>query len=117
MFSTDRSGMRAVLEVLADEGLFFLDSRTSAGTVGYHVALEIDLAAAERQVFLDRDRAPEAIAKQFQELLDTAAARGQAIAIGHPYPETLAMLETEVPLARLGFDFVRLSRVVERPTG
>ena len=53
--------MNAVLGVLAARGLFFLDSRTSAESVGYKVALGLGVPAAERQVFLDGEATPEAI--------------------------------------------------------
>jgi len=104
-----------VLGVLARRGLFFLDSRTSADTVAYRVARSLGVPAAERQVFLDRDPAPEQIAFQFRRLLALARERGAAIAIGHPYPETLAVLAREVPLAvEMGYELVPVSFLVQR---
>jgi polysaccharide deacetylase 2 family uncharacterized protein YibQ len=113
--SADRAAMRAVLGVLAGRGLFYLDSRTTPESVGYQTALELGLAAAERHVFLDADPAPEAIAAQFDRLLALARERGAAIAIGHPNPGTLAVLEREVPraLAR-GYEFVPVSYLLDR---
>jgi uncharacterized protein len=114
--STDEPAMTAVLGVLAARGLFFLDSRTSAQTVGYRVATSLGVPAAERQVFLDDDLRAAAVADQFQHLLDVALARGEAIAIGHPHPATLATLATEVPRARaLGYRFVLVSALLDRP--
>ncbi len=114
--STDEPAMTAVLGVLAARGLFFLDSRTSAQTVGYRVATSLGVPAAERQVFLDDDLRAAAVADQFQHLLDVALARGEAIAIGHPHPATLATLAAEVPRARaLGYRFVLVSALLDRP--
>ncbi len=111
--SSDRDSMLAVLGVVSRRNLFFLDSRTSAETVAYDVAGEVGLEAAERQVFLDRVRTPEAIRGEFHRLLQIAEDRGEGIAIGHPYGETLAMLEEEVPAALAkGYRFVALSRLV-----
>jgi polysaccharide deacetylase 2 family uncharacterized protein YibQ len=107
--------MHAVLGVLADNGLFYLDSRTTPESVGYDVALELGLAAAERHVFLDPDPAPAEILAQFHRLLALARDQGSAIAIGHPHPGTLAMLEAEVPRARaLGYEFVPVSYLLDR---
>lgn len=113
--SEEEGPMTAVLRILAGRGLFFLDSRTSAQTVGYKIARELDIPAAERQVFLDGDPTPQAIEAQFQRLLDLARTHGAAIAIGHPHPETLAALEREVPRAKAeGYEFVPVSYLLTR---
>jgi uncharacterized protein len=113
--SSDERSMRAVLGVLAERGLFFLDSRTAAESVGYRVAARLGIPAAERQVFLDRDPDPEAIRAQFERLLALARERGAAVAIGHPHPETLEVLAQEVPRAReLGYEFVPVSYLLDR---
>lgn len=106
--------MAAVISVVADHRLYFLDSRTSADTVGYELARKAGLAAGERQVFLDTDRDPERIRGQFEQLLALAEERGGVIAIAHPYPETLAILEVQIPraLAR-GFRFVPASALLD----
>jgi polysaccharide deacetylase 2 family uncharacterized protein YibQ len=118
LLSAEEGPMTTVLEVLADRGLFFLDSRTSAETVGYKVAVGLGVPAAERQVFLDGESTPEAIHEQFQRLLAVARARGSAIAIGHPHPETLAALLREVPKAKAeGFEFVPVSYLLTRSGG
>jgi len=113
--SAEEGPMTTVLGVLAARGLFFLDSRTSAESVGYKVARQLGVPAAERQVFLDGEPTPEAIDAQFQRLLGLARARGSAIAIGHPHPETLAALEREVPKAKAeGYEFVPVSYLLDR---
>jgi uncharacterized protein len=113
--SAEREPMRTVLGVLAGRGLFFLDSRTSAASVGYEVARELGVPAAERQVFLDGEPTPEAITAQFQRLLGLARLHGAAVAIGHPHPETLAALAREVPRAKAeGYEFVPVSYLLDR---
>ncbi len=119
LLSSEEGPMTAVLGVLAERGLFFLDSRTSAETVGYKVAIGLGIPAAERQVFLD-DGEPgaEAVHVQFERLLTLARARGAAIAIGHPHPETLAALAREVPKAKAeGVEFVPVSFLLTRSGG
>lgn len=113
--SADAARMRTILGVLAEHGLFFLDSKTSPHSVGYSLALEMGMAAAERQVFLDTEASEVAIRLQFRRLLAVARERGSAVAIGHPYAETLAVLREEVPLAQAaGFEFVPVSSVTRR---
>jgi polysaccharide deacetylase 2 family uncharacterized protein YibQ len=114
--SADERSMRAVLGVLAERGLFFLDSRTSPESVGYRMAGKMGVPAAERQVFLDSDLRPQMVREQFLRTLEVARKRGSAVAIGHPHPSTLAMLAAEVPKARAqGYEFVTVSRLLSRP--
>lgn len=114
LIASQPDAMQAVLSVLVDRDLYFLDSRTSADTLGYTLAREAGLQAGERQVFLDPDRDRELIRRQFEELLETAEERGGAIGIAHPYPETLEILRTQVPQAvARGFEFVVASALLE----
>jgi uncharacterized protein len=114
--SADERSMKTILGVLSGRGLFFLDSRTSAQSVAYKAAIRMGVPAAERQVFLDPDTRPEAIREQFHRLLGLARTRGAAVAIGHPHPETLAVLADEIPKAKaLGYEFVPISYLLDRP--
>lgn len=113
--AADEGAMEAVLGVLKDQNLFFLDSRTAADTRGYAVARRLGLPAAERQVFLDNERETAAILRQLHELFALAKSRGGAIAIAHPYPETLAALRSELPKARSqGIEIVPASQLLDR---
>ena len=108
--SSDSAALEPVLAELGARGLFFLDSRTTADSVGFRLARELGIPAAERRVFLDRKVDREEIRAQFRRLLEEAAERGSAIAIGHPYEETLEVLRDEVPRAkRAGYRFVPVS--------
>lgn len=113
--SADSAAMRAVLEVVADRGLFYVDSRTSADSVGYRLAIEVGIPAAERQVFLDSVHETETVREQFRRLLEVSRERGVAIAIGHPSEVTLGVLEEEVPRAlAAGYEFVPVSYLLDR---
>lgn len=112
--SAEREAMTAVLSVVADEKLYYVDSRTSADTLGYSVARQLGVPAAERQVFLDAAIERDAIHVQFDRLLDVARQRGGAIAIAHPHRETLEVLATAVREARdEGFEFVTASALLD----
>lgn len=114
-FSADARAMRPVLAHLGKRHLFFLDSRTSAKSVGYRLAIELGVPSAERQVFLDDLEEPAAIRAQFARLLGLAKKKGAAIAIGHPHPNTLAVLAEEIPKAvAAGFEIVPVSYLLDR---
>lgn len=116
--SEDERAMVPVLQKIGEHGLFFLDSRTSAESIGYRTARALGLPSAERHVFLDRDPGPEAVRAQFLRLLELSRTRGAAVAIGHPLPDTLQVLTEEVPKAKeAGFVFVPVSDLLDRSDG
>jgi len=113
--SSERSAMTAILGEVRREGRYFLDSRTSAGSLGFEVARELGIPAANRDLFLDDETERGAVAAQFAKLLALARERGAAIAIGHPHPATLGVLAEEIPRAVAeGIEFVPVSYLLER---
>jgi polysaccharide deacetylase 2 family uncharacterized protein YibQ len=88
--TADPRVMSDVVDVLARDGRFFIDSRTSPASVGEAVAREHGVPTAQRNVFLDNVDDEAAVAARLREALDDARAQGSAIAIGHPRPATLA---------------------------
>jgi polysaccharide deacetylase 2 family uncharacterized protein YibQ len=98
LLTRDPGQMRWLMEELRTHApLFFVDSYTTAASVGLEIARENGVPALRRDVFLDGDLAPEAIAAQWQRLLAKARAHGVAIGIGHPHTATLDFLERELP--------------------
>ena len=91
--TADPRVMRAVVRVLTARRLFLLDSRTTEATVARRIADEESLPAVSRKVFLDAVESEAAIAKSFGDLVRRAKKDGSALAIGHPHPATLALLE------------------------
>ncbi len=83
-------------EIGAHEGMFFVDSFTTHESVALQIAAESGIAATRRHIFLDNDRSPEGLRKEFDRLTALARRNGVAVAIGHPYPETLEFLEREL---------------------
>jgi hypothetical protein len=64
-------------------------------------------------VFLDPDRLPDTVEREFGRLKELAKNNGTAVGIGHPYPSTLAFLERELPrLADEGIELVSISELV-----
>jgi polysaccharide deacetylase 2 family uncharacterized protein YibQ len=89
--------MQALMPLLRERGLFFIDSRTDAKTVAYDMAKRSGIRAASRKVFLDDTPTRQAIIAQLNLAARDAARDGSAIAIGHPRPSTIAALADEVP--------------------
>lgn len=96
--------------------LYFIDSRTTAASVAYRTAQAYGLPSASRDVFLDHQKQKAHIRQQLQSAITLARTTGRAIAIGHPYPETLDVLEhiTDQWLAEQGVELVPASRLVTR---
>jgi len=94
-------------------GLFYIDSYTTADSIAYQIAREHGLPAARRDVFLDDDNTQAAVQFQFKRLLEIARQKGFALAIGHPHPATLAVLNAELPqLAAQDIKLVPVSVIV-----
>jgi uncharacterized protein len=88
-FTENVFSMHAALQAIKDKGLFFLDSRTTAESVGEREARGLGLRFCKRDVFLDNEQNVSAILHQLRTAEALARSRGHAIAIGHPHPETL----------------------------
>ena len=96
----------------ADIG-FFVDSRTTPRSVALSIARESGVQSVGRDIFLDRDPTPAAIASQFEQLKSRAARKGYALALGHPYPETMEFLETALTsLEKEGLRLVSVTDLV-----
>jgi uncharacterized protein len=93
-FTSDAAGMEAVMPVLKSKGLFFLDSVTSAVSAAPEAARKAGVPYYRRAVFLDNVRNVRAILGQLKTAERHALKSGRAIAIGHPYGETLEALRT-----------------------
>lgn len=120
--TADRRVVRAVLSVVLERGLFFLDSRTSAASVAAEEARVLGLATIPRDVFLDDARAeaaaeggaPEALAAAWSRALALAASRGHAVVIGHPSASTVDFLAANLPaLDGRGVLRVKVSELVD----
>ena len=112
-FTESRDKMVVVLGGLKERGLFFVDSKTSAISVGESVARELGVRSASRAVFLDNIQDVGYIAKQIRQATAIARKRGSAIAICHPHPATIQALAAELPrLREEGITFVPASSLV-----
>lgn len=106
--------MRPVMDSIRsyNPSFYFLDSRTSARSVAYVQARESGLNSISRDVFLDNQNHVHAIRLQLRIWLQRARQRGSAIAIGHPYANTLQVLQEDLPDTHAEFRFLRVSELI-----
>ena len=105
--------MTLLMQQLQTHGLFFVDSRTSAATVAAAKAQAIGLASLSRDVFLDDTRTVEAITGQLHKAITLARKQGTVVIIGHPYPQTLEVLERELPrLKAQGVEWIPIRQMI-----
>jgi uncharacterized protein len=102
----------AVLDEAAAEGIFFLDSRTTAQTRAPQAALERGMAIYERDVFLDNTEKKADILEQLYRGLSVANKQGRVIMIGHVWsadvlPAILADVYPQLKKKGYRFEFVK----------
>ena len=110
--TADRRVMADVLNALP-EGMYFIDSKTTASSVAAPLAHAMRVKTASRNVFLDDVQSEPEIRKQLASLAHDAEMRGVAVGIGHMYPSTIRVLAAEAPALRArGLRFVHASAAV-----
>jgi polysaccharide deacetylase 2 family uncharacterized protein YibQ len=110
--TTDRRVMEGVLRALPD-GMYFIDSRTTGGSIAASVAREMNVRTATRHIFLDDVATESSVRKQLASLAKAAQDNGVAVGIGHPHAVTMRVLAEELPgLKARGFRLVRASEIV-----
>lgn len=111
--TSDAARMHWILEEFKGRKLYFVDSRTIATTQGWAVAQELGIPTIQRKVFLDDDKSFPEIQKQFERAVAFAEKDGEAVAIGHIYPETVEALEKLIPEAKGKVQFVFVRELVK----
>lgn len=106
--------MQALMPLLRENHLFYIDSRTTAATVAYDTARAAGVHSAFRNVpFLDDVQEESAIRRQLELAIRDAKKTGEAVAIGHPHAPTLRVLRAALPhLAEQGVRLVPASDLV-----
>lgn len=112
LITSDKEKMAVVLQVASQEGLYFLDSRTTSDTAIPEVAKQLGYSFYERNVFLDNTKTKENILNEISNGLDIANKNGVAIMIGHVWsadvlPDILNEIYPE--LIKKGYTFSTVS--------
>jgi uncharacterized protein len=114
--TADVALMAAVMRVLAERRLFFVDSRTTAATTALSVARHAGVPAFYRSVFLDDTETVAYSLGQLRQFRRIVEENGAAVAIGHPHPTTISALAQFLPeLERDGIQLVAASDLVRLP--
>lgn len=113
LFTTCEEEVGWFLEVVKEEGLFFVDSRTVGSTCAYRKAVETGIPTVQRDLFLDHSNSLSDIRRRFKELLGMAKKHGWAVGIGHFRPNTITVLSENLPgLEAQGVELVPASEMV-----
>ncbi len=88
----DRRVITDVLAAMQGKDLFVLDSITHDHSLFYSLARAKGFAALKRDIFLDNVQDARSITHQLNAAARLSVKQGWAIAIGHPYPQTIAAL-------------------------
>lgn len=116
-YTRDAAAMARVMTAIRDRNLFFLDSRVVSRSRGYDVACAHGIAALSNMIFLDHCNDMESIRRYFNQLIELARQRGDAIGIGHFRPNTVTVLKQMLPeLKAHGIELVHASALLRQDT-
>lgn len=101
-------------ELKGRPSLYFIDSRTTTKTVALKLAREYGVPSLKRDVFIDSKPNDEGYAtEQLIRARKLAQHKGFAVAIGHPFPETLAAIKKmSLAMKDEGLRFVTVSQLI-----
>jgi uncharacterized protein len=113
-YFTERADkMTYVLKDLKKRNLFFLDSRTTADSIGFKLAGEMGVPSAKKDVFLDDDLSSRAVKYQIERLIGKARYSGEAVGIGHPHKITLDVLKDYEGVLKTKYRLVPVSDLMK----
>lgn len=108
-------GMQKVMQALEHYQLYFLDSVTIGNSQASRAAEGTGVKVIKRKVFLDDSQNEAAIRQQFNRAVELARRNGSAIAIGHPHPATIKVLQQMLPQLPSDIVLVRPSALLNEP--
>ncbi|AEI45001.1 divergent polysaccharide deacetylase family protein [Paenibacillus mucilaginosus] len=117
--TADERVMRVVLEVCAERGLFFLDSRTTDKSVVRKLSKELGVKTAENHIFMDDIYTRSHILKQALKVQKHVKSHEVTVLIGHvgpPGKHTASVLKESIPVLQgQGAVFVPISQTMHIP--
>lgn len=108
-------GMQKVMQALGRYNLYFLDSMTIGNSQSMRAAAGTQVKVIKRKVFLDDTQNEADIRTQFNRAVALARRNGSAIAIGHPHPATVRVLQQMVYSLPADITLVRPSSLLNEP--
>jgi polysaccharide deacetylase 2 family uncharacterized protein YibQ len=111
--STSPARMRQIFTILKKEGLYYIDSRTTAETVARPSAELLHMPFTERDIFIDHVETRDFIRKQLHKLIKRARRQGYAVGIAHPHAITYKVLTELLPELKKSVELVPASMVID----
>ena len=111
----DERVMRIVLQVCKENGLFYLDSKTTDKSVVSKLAMEMNVPFLENNLFFDDVYTTKHITKQANVLVRSLVNADQFIAIGHvgiSGPMMVEVLKQYIPVYKKEANIVSLSDLI-----
>ena len=108
-------GMQKVMQALERYNLYFLDSMTIGNSQAMRAAAGTGVKVIKRKVFLDDTQNEADIRRQFTRAVELARRNGSAIAIGHPHPSTVRVLQQMIPTLPSDITLVHASSLLNEP--
>lgn len=110
----DQRSLSAVMDVLKEKNVLFVDSMTTAKSLGRTIAGQKGVTFLGRDVFLDSTDSVEEVKKNLRKAAEVSLEKGYALAIGHVGPEggmvTVQAIQELIPeLEEAGITFVTVS--------
>lgn len=110
-------GTQKVMQALTSYRLYFLDSLTISNSQATRAAIGTGVKVIKRKVFLDDTANETDIRHQFNRAVALARRNGSAIAIGHPRPATVKVLQQMLPMLPADIVLVKPSSLLNEPQG
>jgi polysaccharide deacetylase 2 family uncharacterized protein YibQ len=92
----DQQAMETVLTFCREQGICFLDSRTTAQTAAPAAARSMGMKIGERNIFIDNEQDRLSMNRYIESGLALASRKGSAVMIGHTWSPELAPLLAEL---------------------
>jgi len=111
----DREIMEIILAFCAENGLYFLDSRTTAETAAPAAASRMGMTIAQRDIFIDNEQDKSSMLNYITNGLTRAQRNGSAVLIGHTWsPELAPLLAQQFPiLIKQGYTLATGSDIIK----
>lgn len=114
----DKRCLGAVMDVVKEKNLVFIDSMTTPNSVAEEICKERGVPILKRNVFLDSTDDVEVVKKKLRQAGEVALQDGTALAIGHVGPEggnitAQAIRDVAPELTQKGVEFISVTQMRE----
>lgn len=97
-FTSNLEAVEKLIIAMNEQNINFVDSRTIGSTKVEPIMKKYHKRYIARDIFLDHEMDKASVRHQLKEAIRIAKEHGSAIAIGHPHPNTLAVLRESADL-------------------